>query len=173
MLLSSIKFPLRRALQIICAIAFITALFAPDNAISEVSIITSGAPNRGNPNGPNAPSSILPAKIIGTNRFVVGFAFRNFNPKKIYPYFSVDIQNSGNPTFHPRENHHVYSGIMLLGMGKLTHKRFLKTVGTVLIVDDMIEHVFNVQSALGFVADRIDHNAYAQITSMADKLFGQ
>ncbi len=153
-----------------CIIAFVSALAIDNRADGAVAISVSGGPNHGDSRGSIAPSSIA-TKIIGTNRFVVGFSFRHFSLKNISPYFSVKIQNSGNPAFQPRENHHVYSGIMLLGLGKLTHKRYLKTIGTVLIVDDLIEHVFNVDSALGFLANSIDHDAYVQITSMADGLF--
>jgi hypothetical protein len=170
MLVSSIKIPLRLAPLTICLIAFVSALAVHNSADCAVSVSTGDRPNQGGSEGSIAPSPVT-SEIIGTNRFVVGFSFRNFDLKKISPYFSVKIQNSGNPSFHPRENHHVYSGIMLMGLGKLTHKRYLKTIGTVLIVDDLIEHVFDVDSALGFMANSIDHDAYVRITSLADGLF--
>ena len=115
----------------------------------------------------------LPAKIVANNRFVVGVTFANFNLKKIYPYFSVDVQNAHNPSFHPMENHHLYSGVMLLSLGKITHNRYLKTIGTVMIIDDMIEHSFNIESALHVTANHVNGPLYARLTKDADRLFGR
>jgi hypothetical protein len=173
MFYSRISPPLQKALQALCIISFFLALIMPDWADGAVSVTTGGRPDKVGSGGALAPLTSLPARIIGNNRLVVGFSFKGFNLKKISPYFSADIQDTGNPSFHAQENHHVYSGIILLGIGKLTHKRFLKTLGTVLIVDDLMEHTLNIKSALGFVADKIDHGAYVQITSGADGLFGK
>jgi hypothetical protein len=121
------------------------------------------------------PSSLIPAdlpdKLVGNNRFVVGISFGGTDFKRIYPYFSVNIQNAHNPSFHPMENHHLYSGLLLLSLGKITHKRFLKTMGAMLIVDDLIEHGFNVKSALHFTANEIEPSAYAKLTKSADSIF--
>jgi hypothetical protein len=115
--------------------------------------------------------SSLPDKIVGSNSIVVGFSFRGFDFKKIYPYFSMDIKNPHNPSFHPLENHHLYSGLLILSLGKITGKHYLRTIGTVLIVDDLVEHSFNVKSALNFAIDKIDHRLYSQLTASADRLF--
>ena len=123
-------------------------------------------------NSPSQPIMKLPAKIIGDNRFVTGLTFAGFNFKKICPYFSVDLKNAHNPSFHPIENHHLYSGLMLLTIGKLTNQKYLKTIGTVLMVDDLIEHCFNVESALHFTANHVDRPLYARLTKDADALFG-
>ena len=124
-------------------------------------------------NSPSYHSASLPVKIIGSNSFITGITFRGFDLKKIYPYFSVDIANAHNPSFHPLENHHLYSGIMLLTLGKITHKHFLTTMGTVLIVDDLIEHSFNVVSALHYTANHVDGPLYAKLTQDGDALFGR
>jgi len=127
--------------------------------------------NTGKIKVPSSVISSIPDKIVGSNRMVVGFSFRGFNFKKIYPYFSMDIKDAHNPSFHPIENHHLYSGLLLLSLGKITGKHYLRTIGTVLIVDDLVEHSFNVQSGLGYIANKIDHQLYAKITASADRLF--
>lgn len=173
MLFSSFNPPFSRAIRILCGIAAVFSTLIPQSHANSVgSIDVDNRPRLSN--SAKAISSIaasLPDKIVGNNRFIVGFTFSGFSLRKIYPYFSVDIKNARNPSFHPRENHHVYSGILLLGLGEMTHKRYLRTIGTVLMVDDLIEHVFNIKSALSFAADRIDHRDYSKITAAANGLF--
>lgn len=123
-------------------------------------------------NSPAQPVMRSPAKILGDNRFVTGLTFAGFNFKKIRPYFSVDLKNAHNPSFHPLENHHLYSGIVLLTLGKLTNQKYLKTIGIVLMVDDLIEHCFNVESALHFTANHVDRPLYAKLAKYGDALFG-
>jgi hypothetical protein len=162
-----------RAIRLIGGVSLALLILAPAvNAGSTIPNRASGRLfNTGNIKVSSSTISSIPDKIVGSNRMVVGFTFRGFNFKKIYPYFSMDIKNAHNPSFHPIENHHLYSGLLLLGLGKITGKHYLRTIGTVLIVDDLVEHSFNVQSGLGFIANKIDHQLYAKITASADRLF--
>lgn len=162
-----------RAIRLIGRVSLALLILAP--AVIAGSTVPNHASDRlfntGKIKVPSSIISSIPDKIVGSNRMVVGFSFRGFNFKKIYPYFSMDIKDAHNPSFHPIENHHLYSGLLLLSLGKITGKHYLRTIGTVLIVDDLVEHSFNVQSGLGFIADKIDHQLYAKITASADRLF--
>jgi hypothetical protein len=162
---------LRLMCEILIPLAFLTTrIFAANSNISSISNNMSRVVN--SINSPSHSVETLPAKILGDNRFVTGLTFGGFNFKKMRPYFSVDLKNAHNPSFHPLENHHLYDGILLLTLGKITKQKFLKTIGAVLIVDDLIEHSFNVESALHFTANHLDRPLYAKLTEDADKLFG-
>jgi hypothetical protein len=162
MLLIIYRLNFARAIRTICAVTAIVSILVPQSRANILNGRIKVIPSR---------AIAVPNKIVGNNSVIVGISIHGFDLKNIYPYFSINIDNAHNPSFHPMENHHIYSGLLLLGIGDLTHKQYLRTIGKILIIDDLVEHCFNVKSGLNFAFSKINPRIYSKITGSADKLF--
>lgn len=88
------------------------------------------------------------------NTFVIGVTIglsEHGRPQfdKLRPYIRLDVKqaypNNINK-FRLVENHHGYLGLCLLGLGVLVHSKTVKLAGNLLVVDDLAQHIFRIQS---------------------------
>ena len=93
--------------------------------------------------------SLSICSLANANSFKIGISTSNF--KDYHPYISLNItktNTSKTSIFHIKENHHLYWGGILLGSGILLKSKSIKYLGGTIMVDDLIQHTFNIESPL-------------------------
>jgi hypothetical protein len=73
---------------------------------------------------------------------------------KVTPVFNFTVDHS-TPTyvnkFRPGEMHHLYMGIALLFL----HNKWARSIGTVLVADDLAQHVLRVDTPVHMFSDQL------------------
>jgi hypothetical protein len=83
-----------------------------------------------------------------SNDFLIGIT-SNFH--SFQPYFNIKINKLGTSKeakFQALENHHLYWGSIVLLSGVMLKSKSAKRIGTLIVVDDLIQHTFRVESPL-------------------------
>lgn len=100
---------------------------------------------------------LLLCSSVMANSLFIGITFRGINLKNTSVYLRANIDHS-TPThinkFRANESHHGYFGIYLIGLGVLTKQHFVCTVGEAVLIDDIIQHVFRINSPIHMFNDK-------------------
>lgn len=109
------------------------------------------------------------------NEFYIGvtLSLSNLQPS---PMLKVKINNDMYQNKHTFNKgwHHLYTGIICYALGKKTKNNWVKTVGGIILADDLIQHAFRVQSPLHLLNDDLwRHSWYYQPTKFMDKIMGK
>lgn len=109
------------------------------------------------------------------NEFYIGvtLSLANLRPS---PMIKVKINNDMYRNNHSFKKgwHHLYTGIICYALGKKTKNNWAKTIGGVILADDLIQHAFRVQSPLHLLNNELwRHSWYNQPTKFMDKIMGK
>jgi len=109
------------------------------------------------------------------NEFFIGVTLSLANLKPS-PMFKIKINNDLNQKKHNFDKgwHHLYTGIICYALGTKTKNKWAKTIGSIVIADDLVQHVFRIQSPLHMLNDDLwRHSWYQHSTKFMDKIMGK
>jgi len=119
----------------------------------------------------------LPNLTFGNEMFI-GIAMPinslpDFSKSKPWARLNIyTVNEAAEHKFRIQENHHLYLGILLTGIGQLTHNKPLKTLGGIIVFDDLVQHVFKVQTPLHLLNNWLWSNRnYQNAARFTDALF--
>ena len=109
------------------------------------------------------------------NEFFIGvtFSLANLTPS---PMLKVKINNDLYQKKHVFDKgwHHLYTGIICYALGTKTKIKWAKTLGGIILVDDLIQHTFRIQSPLHMLNDDLwRHSWYQHSAKFMDKIMGK
>jgi len=109
------------------------------------------------------------------NEFIIGFTLPLF---KFQPSPMLKV-NIGHDLYREKHSfdkgwHHLYTGLICYVVGSKMKNEWVKTIGEVMIADDLVQHTFRVQSPLHMLNDNLwKHTWYQETTKFMDRVMGK
>jgi len=106
------------------------------------------------------------------NEFYIGvnLSLSNLQPS---PMLKVKINNDLYQNKHAFDKgwHHLYTGILCYALGTKTKNKWVKTIGGIILADDLVQHAFRVQSPLHLLNNDLWRHSWYQLpTKLMDKI---